>query len=124
MSGQLSAAIALTDEVVAERWRQLKKFGEQHLPDGTGGYDVSAAVAKLNCDRATEDGTVTWRHVLEEEYFEAITERQWERLRPELIQIAAVCLSWIEDGDQRQLAANAEQSEEVGSDGQPEEAVA
>ena len=120
MTGQLTAAINLCDEIVAERWRQLKKWGPQSWPDGTGGWGVSAAIAQLNCDRAAEDGSLTWRHILEEEFYEALDETEYQPLRTELLQLAAVCLAWVEDLDNRagdrarvkhpleQLAANAE----------------
>jgi len=65
--------------------------------------------AKAECDGAAEIGQCTWAHILVEEVAEAIEaacESQQGRmsvdaLRAELVQVAAVAVSWIEAIDRR-----------------------
>jgi hypothetical protein len=90
------------DEIFEERERQDKKWGEQHWPDGTNaGFTSTADAARAFCDARFRDGTLTWYNILREEFTEACAETQWPKLRKELIQVAAVCVAWIEDGDTR-----------------------
>lgn len=42
-----------------------------------------------------------WRHILDEEVAEALAETDPERLRAELVQVAAVAVQWIEALDRR-----------------------
>lgn len=89
-------------DVEIERARQRGKWGEQHHPDGTFPYLSSAAnVAREQCDYAARNGRLTWKHILAEEFYEAISETEWPRLRKELVQVAAVAVAWVEDGDAR-----------------------
>jgi hypothetical protein len=69
-------------EVEEERDAQLRKWGHQHWPDGTGasGSQQDADVARDRCDLAGMQGCVTWRHILEEEFFEALAESDAARL--------------------------------------------
>lgn len=104
-------------EVRAERERQRAKHGDQtHLPNGTGPdrwhqmdqyylrrhgirNDDLALWAKARTDAASHsqgDGTVTFEHILTEEWAEAIAEDEPEALRAELMQVAAVAVQWIE----------------------------
>lgn len=105
------------NEVFAERERQEAKFPDQHdLPDGTG-QDHSAVVAKIAraaCDEAHKAGRLTWRHILCEEYAEAVAEVDRDKLRAELIQVAAVAVKWVEWLDRR--------SEKDAADAPPEPA--
>lgn len=101
------------DEVRNERLRQLRKHGVQtDLPDGTGPdmacpvTDGSATRAQLaesmkrRCRAVSRDeggdGSITFEHILTEEWAEAITEEDPERLYDELIQVAAVAVQWAE----------------------------
>lgn len=71
-------------------------------PDGTrtGGMNlVQREQAKNACDRATREGVCTFAHVLAEEFWEAMCEEDRDRLRDELVQVAAVALQWIENID-------------------------
>lgn len=92
------------DEVATERQRQDAKFPDQKdLPDGTG-QDHSATVARIAraaCDEAAKGGRLTWRHILCEEYAEAMAETELPKLRAELVQVAAVAVKWIEWLDRR-----------------------
>jgi hypothetical protein len=117
---------AILYEIARERSRQTAKHGDQaHLPDGTGplrylddlpaaldrydGYCASAsnlaAWAKARCKAASQneggDGSITFQHILTEEWAEAIAEDDPAKLRAELVQVAAVAVQWIEAIDRR-----------------------
>jgi hypothetical protein len=95
------------EEIDAERQRQLKKFGEQHHPDGTGLpiYAHAANRYRDAADRNAAAGVLAWRDVLLEEVYEALAEKETGPLRDELLQVAAVCAAWIADIDSRGTAA-------------------
>lgn len=90
----------ILDEILTERVRQHQLWGDQtHLPDGTENNlltRATRAVAVADCDQATSAGTLTFWHILAEEIAEVRAETNPMRLRAELIQVAAVCLQWIE----------------------------
>lgn len=95
-------------EVAEERARQDARWGEQNHPDGTGNrYGLSAVpepaadFARQRCDAAFERGAGCWEHILYEEFCEAMAEDDPERLRNELLQVAAVAVHWIEALDRR-----------------------
>jgi len=100
------------DEVAAERARQDAQWGEQNHPDGSGprvahgsGIDYMenhAKHARRVCQGAAKDGTLTWRHILLEEIFEALAEEDSAALRTELVQVAAVAVAWAEAIDRRE----------------------
>lgn len=95
---------AFAEAIDQERQAQLRKFGEQHHPDGTGlaGDREQADQARNICQATAEDGTVAWRHILLEEVAEVLAESDPVALRTELLQVAAVCAAWIHDLDSRQ----------------------
>lgn len=114
-------------EVGLERKRQDAKFPDQRLPDGTGPkvrwsvartddhrpspptyWFTSAATAedlarlfKAQTGERAISGGLTWLDVLLEEFAEALAEEDQDKLRTELIQLAAVAVRWIEDIDRR-----------------------
>ena len=90
-------------EIAAERARQDAKWGEQNHPDGTGmlGDLGRANRAKMACNSAASNGTLTYRHILDEEVREAFAEYDPAKLRAELVQVAAVAVAWIECIDRR-----------------------
>ena len=94
---------AILDELYAERMRQAAKFGEQNWPDGTGAeiFARQADAAKVECEKGFKEGTLTWNHILTEEFFEALAEGAESDLRTELVQTAAVCVAWVEAIDRR-----------------------
>jgi hypothetical protein len=93
----------VANEVVEERFRQNEKWGEQNHPDGTGPqFTETSNEARAACDLAAEDGTLTWRHILVEEFYEALAEVDETKLRKELIQVSAVADAWVEAIDRRQ----------------------
>lgn len=55
-------------------------------------------------DAAAKAGTLTWFQILIEEVAEVRAEVDWPKLREELVQVAAVAESWIEDGDKKHAA--------------------
>jgi len=100
---------AFAEAVDTERARQLAKFGDQHHPNGTGpngqllGTPMPSVLAAIrsSVDDANERGEATWIGILFEEVFEAAVEQDREKLRAELLQVAAVCAAWISDLDRR-----------------------
>ncbi|WP_328739904.1 hypothetical protein OHA91_22890 [Streptomyces erythrochromogenes] len=91
-------------ELDAERGRQLAKFGDQRHPDGTQDDAYNRTMrdaARAICEQHANRETLTWAHVLDEEYREALAETDPAKLRAELIQIAAVCAAWVSDLDRR-----------------------
>lgn len=91
------------DEVKHERYKQHLKFGEQNHPDGTGAEHsrTTANIARSQCQEAFAAKRGTWKHILREEYAEAMAEIDAKELREELIQVAAVCVAWVEAIDRR-----------------------
>ncbi len=92
-------------DVLAERRRQTQAHGVQTLPDGTGdpASRITRDVAQMLCDKATADGRLCWRDILREEVMEAFAESDRDKLREELVQVAAVAVQWIEAIDREHL---------------------
>jgi predicted house-cleaning noncanonical NTP pyrophosphatase (MazG superfamily)/8-oxo-dGTP pyrophosphatase MutT (NUDIX family) len=91
----------LTD-IAAERAAQDTLWGVQEFPDGTGpAWRDRADQARRECAAAAAAGELTWRHVLTEEFFEALAEDAPQRLRTELIQTAAVAVQWAQSLERR-----------------------
>ena len=104
-------------DVIAERARQFSRYGSNDdLPDGSGPetrwlgpYSAdSAEVVERTLRNDYEEfeeevGKPTWVHLIREEVAEAFAESDPERLREELIQVAALCVSWVETLDTRAL---------------------
>lgn len=85
------------DAVAAEVVRATEKWPNTDVPDGhvSGGRKTWMTIAQNWCDRATAEGIVTWRDILDEESAEALAESDPSKLETELIQVATVCLRWI-----------------------------
>jgi hypothetical protein len=96
--------------VMREREHQVDRYGtNQDLKDGTG-PDVlwlgnthaylsalPAESIELVLRREYErHDQPTWMHLVREEIAEAFKESDPERLEEELIQVAALCVSWVE----------------------------
>jgi hypothetical protein len=88
-------------DVAWERKSQDEKWGEQNHPNGTGVPSMIAAAinARLVTDAHARRGKVTWADILREEFAEALAEEDPQRLRAELVQVAAVAVAWIESLD-------------------------
>lgn len=104
-------ARAILELVFEERQRQEARYGHVNplLEDGTGpetrwlapytGDSAEAVQKELRADYEAfeeEVGQVTWVHLIREEIAEAFQETHPERLAEELIQVAALCVSWVE----------------------------
>lgn len=97
--------LGVLPDIAAERTRQDKQWGQQNHHDGTGpGYLVAALHARHECQQAAALGLVTYRHILNEEVQEAFSETDPEKLRTELIQVAAVAVAWIEKLDRERAS--------------------
>lgn len=85
-------------EVLDERARQLKKWGDQRRPLGASAtWKQVADIHRANCDEAEAAGECTWRHITLEETFEAFAETERDPFRREVVQTMAVLLSALED---------------------------
>lgn len=101
-AARVTARLRILGEVSEERARQEQLHPIQDLPDGTGPeYRAWADMAKANGELAESSGDLTWRHVLEEEFEESLSETDPALLRAELLQTAAVCVRWVEAIDRR-----------------------
>jgi hypothetical protein len=93
-------------QVLYERLRQIVKWGEDHQTHPHTSRNGASlrywrgerALAQGYCE--SEDIT-SWESILWEEVTEALAESHWLTRRKELIQVMAVCLAEIEDGDAR-----------------------
>lgn len=101
----VSRARVLRD-VHGEREAQDEKWGPQNHPDGTGSRDYAgmADEARTACDAKHKSGRGTWADILKEEFYEALAESDQDKLRAELIQVAAVAVSWVEAIDKKQVS--------------------
>ena len=113
---------ALLQAVADEQARQVEKWGEQNHPDISlylpkdtdpervaqssdrirESYARSAEDTKRTNDRIVEaDQILGWDTILLEEVYEALEEADPEKLIVELIQVAAVALSYVEAIERR-----------------------
>jgi hypothetical protein len=88
----------LANSAVDEARRQHGLWGEQNHPDGTGlSQDAALADTVRNfTNLMASTGNLTWRDILWEEVREVFAETDPEPLTEELLQVAAVCLSWAD----------------------------
>lgn len=106
------------EEVLNERNRQRFLWGKQDHPNGTGPTGFHKHVAgvatryKMDCEIATANGSLTFRHILLEEVFEAMAEEDPQALRDELVQVAAVAVQWIEAIDRKEALDVAQEETE------------
>ena len=99
-------------EAFVETKRQVEKWGVQHHPDFVQWYDSdpvgrciaygvpSEDAAKEQCQTRNYGKGDDWAAILIEEVSEAISAVGAD-IRKELIQVAAVALSWVADIDER-----------------------
>lgn len=92
------------EEVFKEMEAQVNKWGEQNhasytYPDVTECHNfINADEAKIICDSKMDVGNGSWTDIFLEEALEAVDEAREgnkEMLRIELIQVAAVAVSWV-----------------------------
>jgi hypothetical protein len=95
-------AVSVLGEVAVERARQDARWGEQSHADGTNLDNAEWRDHSRDLtQRAADEGRVTWAHILQEEFVEALAEVEPARIRAELIQVAAVAVAWAEAIDRR-----------------------
>ena len=88
--------------IADERMRQIAKWGVQSRPEGTNpAFAKARDAAQRRTDTKMKDGTVTWHDIIFEEFLEFLTETAPAKMRVELIQLAAVAVSAIEDIDRK-----------------------
>lgn len=77
--------------------REVRGGADRGHPLGMGLPDFAglAEQAKHDTDEATKDGTLTWRHIVNEEFFEMVCESDPDRVREEAIQLAAVVVQIV-----------------------------
>lgn len=106
-------------DVQAERAKQFAVYGtNEDLEDGTGAmvrwlhpvWDGMAVSAETLFRMDYEGylmvrGKPTWMHLVREEVAEVFIEDDPARLRTELVQVAALCVSWVEKLDARAEAS-------------------
>jgi len=117
--------LAVLDEVFAHRVEQERRYGgvNDRLENGTGpevcwipiGDDACNATAteiqkefRVQYEALFDEKTrlPSWMHLVREEIAEAFQESDPTRLEEELIQVAALCVSWIERLHKKSSADN------------------
>lgn len=95
--------IQIFDDIVKERQNQQKKHGNTSHPNGTGFHyqEMCQMFQKLTKYNFQNDEG-SWIDILLEEVFEAAAEEDPDRLRAELIQVAATACAWVKDLDNQQ----------------------
>lgn len=91
----------IAEDVLSENRRQVKLWGVQNHPSGTGERSdgIKANNAKQWCEAARRKGLLTWKYILYEEVMEAFAEADPAKLREKLIQVAAVATAWVDSID-------------------------
>ena len=112
--------VRVLKEVFRERVAQFTQYGtNDSLEDGTGPEEEWLRGCGVNLDfrtgreierlfraqyeyaERTKARGLTWMHLVREEVAEAFAEEDPDRLRAELLQVAALCVSWIVSIDKR-----------------------
>lgn len=113
----VSTAVVLED-IAVERRNQINKWGYQTHPDllderasNRADYGWLSGVYRDRNDQAEVQDELDWTGILLEEVYEALAESDRERIRAELVQVAAVAVAWIEDIDSERLAGAHEMTE-------------
>lgn len=105
------------EEILLERELQDRKWGIQnhpsvhniprrndnHIPDKLCRYYgiPNQEKAQYDADKAAGNKELTWGHIAVEELSEVISAENEEHRRHELIQLAAVCIAWVESIDRK-----------------------
>lgn len=106
-------------DVRAERARQFAQYGtNEDLVDGVGptarwlqpySADIASVVERRFRDdyeqTEADHGAPTWARLLREEMAEALAEGDPAKLRAELLQVAALAVSWVEKLDLREATS-------------------
>lgn len=113
--------VGVLADVAEERAQQFARYGtNEDVPDGTGpevewiplltqndtlDFDATSIEVDFRADYEQVDaaGQLTFMHLVREEIAEAFAESDPQRLREELIQVAALAVSWVEKIDARTM---------------------
>lgn len=97
LDDDLAPAELVLLDVDVELERQDQLWGDQsHLENGTDEkFRELADIARKNADAHHQMGTLTFADILFEEFYEALTEVDEDKLEVELIQVAAVAAQWV-----------------------------
>ncbi len=123
------ASNPLFHAIQREQDRQLAKWGVQDHPSfeitpdwGRVERVESCEEVKEMVDSKVKDGTLAWEDILIEEVAESLAEvTSNEALKTELIQIAAVALSWIESINRQAAAVESQDTINVSDETHNEE---
>lgn len=115
--------IAVLDRVFEERVAQVDEYGfNRDLDYGTGpetrwlpdsGDSAEALERRFRqdyIDFEEETGKPTWVHLIREEVAEAFMESDPARLKHELLQVAALCVSFVETIEEHEETASKDET--------------
>lgn len=99
--GRWLAIQGIFDELYREREAQIAQWGDQDIPVGFGAseWKMCADQFRLECDAAAKRGELTHRHILLEEFFEALAESNEAKARDELVQLGACVIKALQQID-------------------------
>lgn len=92
----------IINKIVEERNRQESLWKEQNHRSVDGyipaiHYNIpTMEEAKLLCECRNKEGTITWTDICLEEFCEIVEAPNDENRKEELIQLAALCISWYQ----------------------------
>jgi hypothetical protein len=93
-------------DVGEERQRQLEIYGDQHYDNGIVADEITMELersAKTIVNDALDYEILTWMDILREEYSELANSQVGDAgVVDQLVQVAAVCVAWVEDIRQRE----------------------
>jgi len=92
----MDTSTEVLNEVYAERMRQDSLWGVQDHDNGVFPLFQAVEAQKKYTETLRDTGKLTWSIILKEEFTEAIHAYSEKNLRSELIQVAAVCVAWVE----------------------------
>lgn len=87
------------DYVRLARKAQIDEYGEgEHFPTGTGHEHWATLLAEQKTEnvRARQAGQLSWRHLLLEDFYSAMTETNVEILKVKIAELGATCLGFLE----------------------------
>lgn len=96
------------DAIKYEILRQHQTWGQQNHPSvpkkGEPAHGIPAErVAKIQCELARTNNRMTWAHILVEEVAEACCADSPQHMIEELVQVAAVAISWVDSIHRNEL---------------------
>lgn len=80
-----------------------RRLGPLKLPDGLGVGCNDAGIARDICQRAAEEGRLTWLHLMAEQWAEARGALSQAHLREQLLRVAVLAVAWVDAIDRRNV---------------------